>query len=94
MLELGSFLNDCWTIQVGVGHKTENDMCNVHVHNVMFIRDVKASASRDSAVTTHPASMATAKRKCCRKLSVIQRRGSYLEGWVRVWSYETKSKLL
>ena len=36
----------------------------------------------------------TAKRKCCRKLSVIQRRGSYLEGLVRVWSYGTMSKLL
>jgi len=43
VLELGSFLNnDHWTVQVGVGHKTENEMCNVHVHNVMFIRDVKA----------------------------------------------------
>ena len=44
MLELGAFLNnDRWTVQVGVGHKTENEMCNVRVHNVMFIRDVKAS---------------------------------------------------
>jgi len=39
MLELGSYLNnDRWTVQVGVGYKTENEMCNVHVglHNVMF----------------------------------------------------------
>jgi len=44
VLELGSFLNnDCWTVQAGVKQKTENEMCNVHVHNVMFIRDVKAS---------------------------------------------------
>jgi len=37
--ELGSFLNnDSWTVQlVGDGHKTENEMCDVHVHNVMFI---------------------------------------------------------
>ena len=38
MLELGSFLNnDRWTVQVEVGHKTKNELCNVHVHNVMFI---------------------------------------------------------
>ena len=38
MLELGPLLNnDRLTVQVGVGHKTENEMCNVHVHNVMFI---------------------------------------------------------
>jgi len=38
VLELGSVLNnDRWTVQVGVGHNTENEMCNVHVHNVMFI---------------------------------------------------------
>ena len=38
MLELGSFLNDDrWTVQVGVGYKTENKMCNVHLHNVVFI---------------------------------------------------------
>jgi len=36
VLELGSFLNnDRWTVQFGVGHTTE--VCNVHVHNVMFI---------------------------------------------------------
>ena len=38
MLELGSFLNNNrWTVQVRVAHKTENEMCNVRVHNVMFI---------------------------------------------------------
>jgi len=38
VLELGPLLNnDRLTVQVGVGHKTENEMCNVHVHNVMFI---------------------------------------------------------
>jgi len=38
VLEFGSFLNnDRWTVKFGVGHKTENEMCNVHVHNVMFI---------------------------------------------------------
>jgi len=38
VLELGSFLNnDRWTVQVGVGYKTENKMCNVHLHNVVFI---------------------------------------------------------
>ena len=53
MLELGSFLNnDCWTVQVGVGHKTENEMCNVHIHNVMFIRDVKASRPNHLASTS------------------------------------------
>ena len=35
MLELGSFLNnDSWTVEVGAGHKTENKMCNVHVHTM------------------------------------------------------------
>jgi len=38
VLELVSFLNnDRWTVQFGVGYKTKNEMCNVHVHNVMFI---------------------------------------------------------
>ena len=38
MLELGSFLkNDSWTVEVGAGHKTENKMCNVHVHIAMFL---------------------------------------------------------
>ena len=33
VLVLGSFLNnDRWTAQVGVGHKTENEMCNVCTH--------------------------------------------------------------
>jgi len=51
---LGSFLNnDRWTVQVGVGHKTENEMCialcQCHIHNVIFIRDVKASRPNHSA---------------------------------------------
>jgi len=29
--------NDRWTVQVEVGQKTKNELCNVHVHNVMFI---------------------------------------------------------
>jgi len=45
VLALGLFLNnDLWTVQVGVGDKTE--MCNVHVHSVMFIELLTLTAGR------------------------------------------------
>ena len=48
------FNNDRWTVQVGVGHKTENEMYNVNVHNVMFIMFIGSRQTRKPGVLKSP----------------------------------------